>query len=125
MKQIEKEVASSFYGPGVYTYEESRYNLLQVESQLQEKLRTAPVTIKTAYLNILSLEWQYHLAEKNVTQAQEALKLAQKRYQVGLAKISEVTTASASLYQTESKLTDVLYQYHLSKVQFNLERGQY
>jgi outer membrane protein TolC len=124
-KRVENQVAGSYYGPGSYTYEESRYSLLQAESTLRDKLKSAEVSIKTSYLKIRSLEEQYHLAETTLKQAKEVLLATQKRYEVGLAATTEVTAASAALSQTESKLADVLLQYNLAKVQFNFELGNY
>lgn len=124
-KRLENQVAGSYYGPGSYTYEESRYSLLQAESTLRDKLKSAEVSIKTSYLKIRSLEEQYHLAETTLKQAKEVLLVTQKRYEVGLDASTEVTAASAALSQTESKLADVLLQYNLAKAQFNFELGNY
>jgi len=121
VKRVEIQVAAGYYGP----YEDARYSLLQAESVLRDKSKSAEVSIKTAHLKILSFKEQYRLAETTLKQAKEALLITQKRFEAGLAKSTEVTSASADLSQAESKLADVLVQYNLAKLQFDFELGNY
>lgn len=125
VKRVENQLTKSYFGPGVYTYEDSRYSLLQAESTLREKLKLAELSITTSYFKILSLNEQYHVAETSLKQAKEALLLTQKRFEVGLAASTELTSASAALCQTESKLADVLGQYIVAKAQFDFNLGNY
>lgn len=125
LKQVENQLTNNYFGPGVYIYEESRYSLLQAQSTLKDKLKLAEVSVRTAYLNLLSLDQRYHLAEKSLLQAKEALKIAQKRFDAGIAKSTEVSSVSVALSQAESKLVEVLVQYNLAREQFSFELGKY
>lgn len=125
LKQVENQLTNGYYGPGVYIYEESRYSLLQAQSTLKDKLKLAEVSVQTAYFNLLSLDQRYNLAEKSLLQAKEALRIAQKRYQAGLARSTEVSSAIVTLSQAESKSVEVLVQYSLAQEQFSFELGKY
>ena len=59
---------------------------------------------------------QVAVAEKNLSLSQEELRLAQQRYQRGVADNREVVEAQNRLAVAEDNLVEAVYQYHLSQI---------
>lgn len=66
---------------------------------------------------------QVTVAEKNLNLSQEELRLAQQRYQRGVADNREVVEAQNRLAVAEDNLVEAVYQYHLSRVEHARVRG--
>ncbi len=66
---------------------------------------------------------QVAVAEKNLSLSQEELRLAQQRYQRGVADNREVVEAQNRLAVAEDNLVEAVYQYHLSRVEHARVRG--
>jgi outer membrane protein TolC len=63
------------------------------------------------------------VAEKSLRLAQEELRLAQQRYQQGVADNREVVEAQNRLAVAEDNLVDAVYQYNLSRVELARAKG--
>lgn len=66
---------------------------------------------------------QIAVAEKSVRLAQEELRLAQQRYQNGVADNREVVEAQTRLAVADDNLVEAVYQYNLSRVELARSRG--
>jgi len=66
---------------------------------------------------------QIVVAEKNFQLAQDQLRLAQQRYQQGVADNREVVEAQTQLAVAEDNLVEAVYQYNLSRVELARARG--
>ena len=66
---------------------------------------------------------QITVAEKNLKLGEEQLRLAQQRYQQGVADNREVVEAQNQLAIVEDNFVDAVYQYNLSRVELARARG--
>ena len=66
---------------------------------------------------------QVAVAEKSLGLAQEELRLAQQRYQQGVADNREVVEAQNRLANSEDGFLEAVYQYHLSRVELARAKG--
>lgn len=66
---------------------------------------------------------QIAVAEKSVRLAQEELRLAQQRYQQGVADNREIVEAQNRLAVAEDNLVEAVYQYNLSRVELARAKG--
>lgn len=66
---------------------------------------------------------QVAVAEKNERLAQDQLRLAQQRYQNGVADNREVVEAQTQLAIADDNLVEAIYQYNLSRVELARARG--
>jgi outer membrane protein len=85
---------------------------LQISSELRLALQDAG-----------SRNAQIEVAEKSVRLAQEELRLAQQRYQQGVADNREVVEAQNRLAIADDNLVEAVYQYNLSRVELARARG--
>ena len=89
------DVFDSGLTQGQITQAES--GLQSAQLQLTQTQRTAVADVTQAYLNVANARQRVITSGAQVTNAQEAVRLAQGRYAAGLAIYLEVTTAQASL----------------------------
>ena len=66
---------------------------------------------------------QINEAEKSLTLAQEDLRLAQQRYQKGVADNREVVEAQNRLAVADDNLVEAVFQYNLSRVELARAKG--
>ncbi|HVS52107.1 MAG TPA: TolC family protein [Opitutaceae bacterium] len=85
---------------------------LQISSEMQLAIQDAN-----------SRNAQIEMADKNRQLAQDQLRLAQQRYQQGVADNREVVEAQTQLAVAEDNLVDAIYQYNLSRVELARSRG--
>jgi outer membrane protein TolC len=87
-----------------------------LELQISAELRLALQTANSRYLQIAG-------AEKGLRLAQEELRLAQQRYQQGVADNREVVDAQNRLAIADDTLVEAVYQYNLGRVELARSRG--
>jgi outer membrane protein TolC len=66
---------------------------------------------------------QINVAEKSLSLAQEELRLAQQRYQQGVADNREVVEAQNRLAIADDNLVEAVFQYNLSRVELARAKG--
>jgi outer membrane protein len=79
--------------------------------------------LKLAAQDASSRNAQVAVAEKSQKLAQDQLRLAQQRYQSGVADNREVVEAQTQLAIAEDNLVEAIYQYNLSRVELARARG--
>jgi outer membrane protein len=67
-----------------------------------------------AYQQYISVRERKNLASEVVTQAREALRIVQDRYQEGLTTITEVLRAQTAFVRTRQNLLEARYEYYIS-----------
>lgn len=92
------------------------YRLHNLERQISAELRLATQDAR-------SRNAQITMAEKNLKLAQDQLRLAQQRYQQGVADNREVVEAQTQLAIAEDSLVEAGYQYNLSRLELARTRG--
>lgn len=94
--------------------QEFRRHTLELQISSELRLATQDANSRNA---------QVAVAEKNQRLAQDQLRLAQQRYQNGVADNREVVEAQTQLAIADDNLVEAIYQYHLSRVEYARARG--
>lgn len=90
--------------------------LKNLELQISAELRLAAQDAR-------SRNAQITVAEKSLALAQEELRLAQQRYQQGVADNREIVDAQNRLAVADDNLVEAIYQYNLSRVELARSKG--
>ncbi|BDI31008.1 hypothetical protein CCAX7_30590 [Capsulimonas corticalis] len=90
------------------------------KSQLQQNVA---IEVRQAYLNIENAKSRLASAAQGVTQAREAVRLANVRYQNGISAFIEVTNAQAQLVTAENDQLSAFYDYQTSRAQLIRAEG--
>lgn len=106
------EVASSYYTPNVYTYQEVERNFEIAKLKLQNADEELDLKIKKAYFAAKTAEEAYKLMEKTVEQAEENYRLTKLKYEVGMATLLELENAAGELNSSKAELLAALYNYN-------------
>jgi outer membrane protein TolC len=102
---------------------------LAVSRRTQQELRLRNLELqisaelRLAAQDASSRNAQVTVAEKNLKLGQDQLRLAQQRYQNGVADNREVVEAQTQLVVAEDNLNEAVYQYNLSRVELARARG--
>jgi outer membrane protein TolC len=102
---------------------------LAVSRRTQQELRLRNLELqisaelRLAAQDASSRNAQVTVAEKNLKLGQDQLRLAQQRYQNGVADNREVVKAQTQLVVAEDNLNEAVYQYNLSRVELARARG--
>lgn len=94
------------------------------EAELRNLANEVVLQIVRAYLARITNAEQIVLERDRVAFAQEALKLAQERYRLGLSPIVEVVRATTSLFEAESRLKEAQYIYKTAEAVVAYAVGQ-
>ncbi|MBM3841643.1 MAG: TolC family protein [Verrucomicrobia bacterium] len=94
--------------------QEARLHHLELQISAELRLAAQDATSRHAQVSV---------AEKGLGLAREELRLAQQRYQQGVADNREVVEAQNRLAQAEDNLVEAVHQYNLSRVELARARG--
>jgi outer membrane protein TolC len=94
--------------------QEARLHNLELQISAELRLAAQDASSRNA---------QVAVAEKNLQLAQDQLRLAQQRYQNGVADNREVVEAQTQLAVADDNLVEAIYQYNLSRVELARSRG--
>lgn len=75
--------------------------------------------LRSLYYNITALEEKYQPAVEQIRIAEENLRIAKLKYEVGMATITDVTEAETSLIQAEQQLLNLVCQHDILKLAFD------
>lgn len=94
----------------------SEARLHTLELQISADLRVSRQDANSRHLQVA-------VAEKSLRLSEEELRLAQQRYQNGVADNREVVEAQTRLAVADDNLVEAVYQYHVSRVELARVRG--
>ncbi len=98
-----------------YAYQEA-LKLIEVSDALvQAKINNIALKVVSAYLDYLKTKSLYEASLNDVEDAKVLLKLAQKRYEVGLSPLADVLDAEAKLKETEANSINYKYTAEIAK----------
>ena len=103
---------------------EARERVETAQANLSASKSEAALSVRQAYLNLLTAARQIDAANATLTQAVAARQLAQVRYsgQVGL--FLEVTDAQAALVRAQNAQVDAVYDYLIARARFENATGE-
>lgn len=91
--------------------DEAKSDAATAEYNLDQAKLNVGQDVKTAVLNLSDSYERIQTAGKNVAEAEEALRLAQVRYQAGISLQVEVTDAETALTQARNNMVNATYDY--------------
>ncbi|OPX84350.1 MAG: Outer membrane protein TolC precursor [Pelotomaculum sp. PtaB.Bin104] len=106
------------YIPGTYEARLAKMEVNDAELSLEDTKNQVISDLTKAYLNIIAAQDAINFLTVGEEQARESLRLANMRYEVGMATSLEILDASASLADIEAKRIKALYNFSLAKLSF-------
>ena len=103
--------------------EQARQQLALTRVQLEQTQQTVELQVRAAYLNLQQAAEQLASAQAGLTAAQEALRIANVRFQAGVGTQLEVVTAVQNLAAADAALVQALFQYNLALAQIDQAVG--
>lgn len=103
--------------------EQARQQLALTRVQLEQTQQTVEEQVRAAYLNLQQAAEQLASAQAGLVAAQEALRIANVRFQAGVGTQLEVVTAIQNLAAADAALVQALFQYNLALAQIDQAVG--
>ncbi|MFZ5590482.1 MAG: TolC family protein [Bacillota bacterium] len=113
------KAVSDVYGSRHYMAQKAALGVQKADIDYNDTKQTVQTDITTALLNLQAAEQGYRALNQAVTAAQESLRLAKLRYQVGAANSFEVTAAAEKLADLEAKQISALETYQIARATLN------
>lgn len=95
---------------------QSKAELERIEYILKGAEQGISLDVKNAILSLKEAEESYESQKTNVTQAEEAVRVAELNYEEGLATYLDVLSAHMALTEAKMNLAQALYNYHVALV---------
>jgi outer membrane protein TolC len=103
---------------------EAQAHLAQTRAARDELAQDIRFQVQRAYNELLSSIEMVRANEQLITQAREALRLANVRYRVQLGSFVELTSALAAASSAEAQYAQALYKYKLAEARLNYAAGR-
>ena len=103
---------------------QAQHTLQQIQAFTEQLRQNVGLEVKQAYLNINTAREQMRSAEAQLTAANEALRIAQVRYQAGVSTTVEVIDAQLARQQAANNYSAAVYNYNLAQAQLSLALGR-
>ncbi len=98
-----------------YAFKEALYYLSIQDEYIRTKINEVALATIKAYLEYFKEKALYEAALKDLEDAQTVLKLAQKRFEVGLSPYADVLDAEARVKEAEFKVSNYRYSAEIAK----------
>lgn len=103
---------------------EAKANRDQTRAAREQLAQDVSFQIQRAHNELLSAIESVRANERLITQAREALRLAQVRYRVQLGSFVELTSAEAAAAKVEAEYAEALYKYKIAEAALNFASGR-
>ncbi|MHB8733238.1 MAG: TolC family protein [bacterium] len=103
--------------------DQARQQLTLTRVQLEQTQQTVEEQVRAAYLNLQQAAEQLASTQAGLAAAQEALRIANVRFQAGVGTQLEVVTAIQNLAAADAALVQALFQYNLALAQIDQAVG--
>lgn len=117
-------VAKSFYTPNVFLYREAELNLAEARLNVKVAEDNVRLQVSQLYAALGGMEKQEAALEKSVSYAAESYRLAQLRYEAGIATQMDVLGALVTLSEMENRLLQARYDHYLTYLQWLFVTGR-
>jgi outer membrane protein TolC len=97
--------------------EQARSDILQTEENIALEIKSLLITLENAQERV-------KIMEGSIDQAKESLRIAERRYRLGLANYLELTDASANLRTVELNLLNAIRDHMLARIDFYQATGR-
>lgn len=104
--------------------EQARASLESAQAAADQTGLTIRLDVEQAYVSIQNAEKRLSTAETTLAQAEEALRLAQVRYEAGVGTPSEITDAEVALTQAQTNVVNARYDVLLAYARLARATGE-
>ena len=95
--------------------EQAEINLVQVDQSEQQVKQLIEFEVRSAYLNMKEAEKLIKVAKEGIENSQESFRIAQVKYNEGIATNTEVIDAQSALIEAETNHLNALYDYNTAR----------
>lgn len=95
--------------------EQAEINLAQVDQSEKQVQQFIEFEVRSAYLNMKEAEKLIKVAEEGIKNSQESFRIAQVKYNAGIATNTEVIDAQGTLIEAETNYLNALYDYNINR----------
>ena len=101
-----------------FIYREQKVKREQALTDLENAKKNIELEVRSNYLDILQKQEDIIAGEKSVELAEEALRLIELSYEVGMSVLTDVQTAQSTLKQAKLGLSKAILDYNLAILKF-------
>jgi len=105
--------------------DQAEINLAQVDQSEQQVQQLIEFEVRSAYLNMREAEKLIKIAEEGIKNSQESFRIAQVKYNAGIATNTEVIDAQSTLIEAETNHLNALYDYNINRAALIKAMGTY
>ena len=95
--------------------EQAEINLAQVEQSEKQVRQLIEFEVRSAYLKMKEAEKLIEVVEEGIKNSQESFRIAQVKYNEGIATNTEVIDAQSTLIESETNYLNALYNYNINR----------
>ena len=95
--------------------EQAEINLAQVDQNEEQVKQLIEFEVRSAYLNMKEAEKLIKVAKEGIENSQESFRIAQVKYNEGIATNTEVIDAQSALIEAETNHLNALYDYNTAR----------
>lgn len=118
MAEINFTQAKKFLTPNMWDYKKAECDYQQAVLNFTQAKTGIEMAVRAAYLSMNEAYTKISLYEKTKQQAADSLRIAELRYQAGLATSLEVNGAQIMFHQAQTNYVNALFDYNLARLQF-------
>jgi len=104
---------------------QAEINLAQVDQSEQQVQQLIEFEVRSAYLNMKEAEKLIKVAKEGIKNSQESFRIAQIKYNEGIATNTEVIDAQSTLIEAETNHLNALYDYNINRAALVKAMGTY
>jgi len=105
--------------------EQAEIKLAQVDQSEKQVQQLIEFEVRSAYLNMREAEKLIKIAEEGIKNSQESFRIAQVKYNAGIATNTEVIDAQSTLIEAETNHLNALYDYNINRAALVKAMGTY
>jgi len=105
--------------------DQAEINLAQVDQSEQQVQQLIEFEVRSAYLNMREAEKLIKIADECIKNSQESFRIAQVKYNAGIATNTEVIDAQSTLIEAETNHLNALYDYNINRAALIKAMGTY
>ena len=121
--ELTLKAVSGRYPEGTYKYKEQEVVLKQAAKNLENAKVGIEMSVRSAILNLQNAEEQIATYKKTIEQAQKALEITQKSFELGRSTSNEVIQANIGLMNAKKNLSQQIHAYNLALVDYEYSIG--
>ncbi|SHJ57310.1 TolC family protein [Paramaledivibacter caminithermalis] len=118
LAKLNFKITEKKYTGNTYAYKEQKVKSEKAEKDFKDAKKNIEMEVRMNYLDVLQKQEEIKAGEKSVELAEEALRLSQLSYDVGMSVLTDVQKAQTALLQAKLGLSKAILDYNLAVLKF-------